>query len=96
MVQFSRISIFEARKRFTSGKAFYICPCKMRPGGGFNMACLILSGKEWANQAEIYTDNPKLWKGTIEKTAWELMYNNWNHYNTSYETGYYAHYYVEA
>lgn len=28
--------------------------------------------------------------------SWDQMYNNWAFYNATYETGYYAHYYVEA
>lgn len=27
--------------------------------------------------------------------SWDTMYNRWHYYNASYETGYYAHYYVE-
>lgn len=90
-----RINIREAKKSFFAGKQFYICPVKMRPGPPFNMACLVLSGKEWMEKAGFYKDNPTLWKGTQEKTAWELFYNNWKYYNASYETGYYAAYYVE-
>jgi hypothetical protein len=28
--------------------------------------------------------------------SWEQLYDNWAFYNTSYETGYYAHYYTRA
>lgn len=27
--------------------------------------------------------------------GWDMMYNGWAYYNTSYEEGYYAHYYRE-
>ncbi len=94
--QFKRISVFEARQRFTDGKPFYLCPCKMRPGFPWNVACLAFRDDEWKERAESCRDNSKLWKDTIDKTAWALMYANWTYYNTSHETGYYAHYYVEA
>lgn len=95
MASFKRISKSAAKKLFNEGKGVYLCPCKMMPGTPFNMAALIY-GKEYLEKAEMYRNSPDLWKGTLEATAWDLMYNNWSFYNTSYETGYYAAYYVEA
>jgi hypothetical protein len=98
---FVRISKREAQKRFNAGTMpVYLCPCKLRPGFPWNVACLIF-GKEYLEDAERYaprpdgTDGSILWKGTLEKTAWDLLYNNWAYYNATYETGYYAHYYVQ-
>ncbi|MHC4371292.1 MAG: hypothetical protein ACYSW8_27075, partial [Planctomycetota bacterium] len=34
-----------------------------------------------------------LWAGSVNKTAWNLMYRAWEHY-TSHELGHYAHYYI--
>lgn len=95
MASFKRISKAAARKLFNEGKGVYLCPHKMRPDTPFSEAILVFS-KEWLDRAEMYRDNPKLWCGTLEKTAWNLMYNNWSFYNSSYETGYYAAYYVEV
>jgi hypothetical protein len=41
-----------------------------------------------------YGPGSDLWAGSVEATAWNLMYNEWSHYNTSHEMGAYAHYYV--
>ncbi len=89
-----RISKAQARKLFAADRPIYLCPHKMRPDGPFSCACLIL-GKSYLENAEMYRNDPQLWKGTLEKTAWDLMYNNWCFYNATYETGYYAAYYVE-
>ena len=86
-----RITKAIARKLFAEGKPISLCPCNMYPGGPWNMACLI-GGKEWLEKAEGYKSHPDLWKGTVEKTAWDLMYNNWAYYNSECR---YAHYYVE-
>ncbi len=93
---FIRITKAEARKLFAQGdKVIYLCPCKMRPGFPFNMA-LGVTGKEYLENAERNKEGSDLWKGTLEETAWDLMYNNWYFYNClDNETGYYAHYYVE-
>lgn len=93
---FKRISKREAKKLFSEGnKVIYLCPCKMYPSNPWNMACAI-SGKEYLERAEMYRNHETLWKGTKEETAWQLMYNDWAFYNTSYETGYYAHYYEQS
>lgn len=99
-MEFKRITKKEAQTLFAQGKPVYLNPCKFMPSTPFNQACLIL-GKEYLDKAAEYGPkgtfpNEKLWKGTVEQTAWDLMYNNWAFYNATYETGYYAHYYVES
>lgn len=96
MSEFKRITKRQAQKAFSNGQIVYFCPCKMRPGFPWNLACPI-HPKEHIAKAEYYADNhnPQLWKGSIEKTAWALAYNAWAFYNTNYEMGYYAHYYLE-
>jgi hypothetical protein len=91
-----RITKRDAFKRFTTGKPFYMCPCKLHPFPPFSPASLILNGQEWMERAERYRDHPELWKGTIEQTAWDLLYNAWAFSNANYECGYYAHYYIET
>lgn len=92
---FTRITKAQARKLFAKGdKIIYLCPCKMLPDTPFNMAAGV-SGKEWLEKAAGYRTHPDLWKGTVEATAWDLMYNSWSFYNASHECGGYAHYYVE-
>jgi hypothetical protein len=93
MVQFTRITKRQAMARFNKGLPFYLCPCKLRPGWPWNFAILIANSEDYREDANKYRDNPTLWKDSVEQTAWELLYNNWAYYNTSYEMGYYAHYY---
>ena len=92
---FIRITKREAQKRFSTDQAVFFCPCKMRPSFPWNPACLVL-GKGYLERAERYRAHPVLWKGTLEKTAWDLAYQYWSHYNVSWEYGYYAHYYKET
>jgi hypothetical protein len=92
---FFRITCAKAKKLFFSGKPFHICPVKLRPGKPWNPECLILSGAEYMDNAIRYKNNPVLWKGSVEKTAWNMFINQWSFYNTSYEQGYYPAYYVE-
>lgn len=97
-IRYRRISKAEARKLFNQGNhPIFLCPCKFRPEGPFSMAAMV-AGREYLEKArgyeKHYKDSP-VWAGTVEATAWGLMYNNWKHYNASYETGYYAHYYVQ-
>jgi hypothetical protein len=94
-----RISKQKARKLFAEGdKPIYLCPVKMHPAGPFSPACLIF-GEEYLQKAAWYKDSSDLWKGTLEKTAWDLMYNNFAYYNLSsctHEVGRYAAYYVDV
>lgn len=90
-----RITKAQAVKLFNQkSKPVTLCPCKMRPEGPFSMGTLIF-GQEWFAKAEQYKTHPDLWKGSLETTAWALMYNNWSFYNSNNECGYYPHYYVE-
>ena len=45
--------------------------------------------QKWLSDISSYTNDEK-------NHAWESMYNNWSYYNTNYEMGYYAHYYVKS
>lgn len=90
-----RISKCQAKKIFNRGGLVYLCPCKFLPAGPFSMAVNI-SGNEYLHCAEVYDETSDLWKGSLEETAWSIMYNRWHFYNASYETGYYAHYYIEG
>lgn len=92
---YKRITIHVAKRLFAAGHAIYLCPCNLSPDGPWSCAALIYS-KEYNIKAEMYKDNPKMWKGTVDKTAWSLMYSNWEWSNSlCAETGYYAHYYVQ-
>ncbi len=95
MSMLKKVSKRTAQKLFNEGdKIIILPPCKMYPMGAFSLGCRI-AGKEYLQKAEEYGPECDLWKGSIERTAWDLMYNNWAFYNTSYECGYYAHYYIE-
>ena len=95
MTAYTKVTKSQAKKLFNQGSPIYLCPNKMYPSGSFNMACLVF-GKEYLEAAERYRTNPTLWEGTLEETAWGLMYRNWVYYNATYETGYYASYYIEG
>jgi len=47
--------------------------------------------EEWQN----WLDDKSSYTAEEKEKAWESMYNHWAYYNTNYEMGYYAHYYVE-
>jgi hypothetical protein len=89
-----RITKREAKKRFAQDLPVILCPCKLRAGPPWHPQCEVRGG-EYLLRAESYRDHPDLWDGTLEETAWSLMYHNWKFHNTSCEMGYYAHYYVE-
>lgn len=93
-MKFKKISCTEAKKLFLENKPFYACPHKLRPSSSFNIAALVF-GLEYKQRAERYKVHGDIWKGTIEKTAWNLFAKAWKHYNGSYEGGYYPAYYVE-
>ena len=84
MSQFVRITKAQARKRYENNETFAMCPSNMRPGFPYAMHSTIFP--------ETYKPKgyPELWY------SFESMYNNWAYYNTSHETGYYAHYYTET
>jgi hypothetical protein len=100
-----RISKRQAFKRFVAGQKIILCPVKLRPG--FPFAPQITLSPEtiqaYKARAEYYSPDllhrgdsaNMIWQGSIEKTAWHLMYTEWAFHNTSYEAGYYAAYYVE-
>jgi hypothetical protein len=75
----TRITKREAQKRFNEGELVVLCPRKMRPEGPFSMGVSVAK-KDYENN----------WGAD----PWERMYNNWSFYNSSYETGYYPHYYL--
>lgn len=80
-MRFTRITKAAAIKRFVDNLPVYFCPCKLSPCSPWNVACLIIRDKE---------------RGYSGWTTFEQAYNAWSYYNTSYETGYYAHYYMES
>lgn len=93
-MQYKRITKREAKQRFAQDKPIYLCPRKLAPGSPWDVACRI-SGKKWIDHSMLWDETSCLWAGTRVDTAWDIMYSNWANYNTSYEAGYYAHYYIE-
>lgn len=94
---YTRITKKQAKQRFNEGKEFYIIPCKMRINTHWHSEILVNLNiiAKYKDYASWYTDHPTLWKGDLNSTAWDLMYNNWRFYSTNYEMGYYAHYYIK-
>lgn len=108
-MKYQRITKAAARKLFAAGETVYLCPCKFYPGGMWSVECPVTMTSDLIEDAKRFEDHynrrhesaysaqyADLWKGSIAATAWDLMYNNWRYYNTSYEQGYYAHYYRRA
>lgn len=80
---FTRITKKQARARFETNETFVMCPAKIYPGGPWASHSTIFPG---LSKPEGYED---LWD------SFDSVYNSWAYYNASYETGYYAHFYVE-
>lgn len=102
MTTFKRISKREARRRFANYQPIVLSPCKMMPGFPFatHITVTAKEATEYQERAIWYSPDgispsADLWKGNVNDTAWNLMYNNWAFFNTSFELGYYAHYYIE-
>jgi len=105
---FTRITKKQAKKLFENGEVVYLVPCNMLPGGMWHVECPISLTDDLKDDARRYeqynqekdtsyyaSQYAHLWKGSIVETAWDIIYNNWSYYNTNYEMGYYAHYYVK-
>ena len=87
----TRITKHQAKKLFVAGQAFYLCPRKLRPGYPFNPAYCVS-----ADYLSRYRSDSGAYKGVAsDQEAWDTLYTNWAHYNTSYEQGYYAAYYID-
>lgn len=87
----TRITKHQAKQRFASGLAFYLCPHKMRPDYLFCPAHHVP-----ALYLNRYRSESGVYNGDIsDSQAWDTLYNNWAYYNTSYEQGYYAAYYID-
>lgn len=91
-VRWVRLTIQRAKERWAAGDAITLVPCKCSPESPCGFAVTI-DPAAYMEKAKAYRDS-KLWAGSVEKTAWRLMYNNWSHYNTGPEVGNYAHYYI--
>ena len=90
-----RITKQKAQKLFAEGKPIILCPNKLRAGGPWHPECTVTL-EHYLPMVQYYQEtNSTLWKGTPAATAWELMYNNWNFYNTGNGMGDYAHYYIK-
>lgn len=92
-----RISKRQARELFATNQPFYICPVKLHPYPPFSSASLIFRNEYSASGENPSTGN--IFEDFYNSTyipAWDVMYNNWAYYNTSWETGYYASYWVES
>ena len=103
-MSYRKVSKQEARRRFDAGEPIILCPCKfVAADGGWQVhhefsADSIAEFKDGAARYDpaVY-NNPvpaNCWAGSVNQTAWDLMHRNWSFYNTNYELGYYAHYYV--
>lgn len=89
---FRRITKREAFARFRDNLPLVLCPRKMRPGYPFAMHSSVTPA-DWTERLFTsipYRNDPE----GVARHAWEVMYNEWAYYNASYETGYYAAYYV--
>lgn len=99
---FKSITKAAAIKRFNEGQSIVLCPSRLLPGGEWNPQFTLgpASITEWKEKAANYGPDSTLWKGDVNKTAWELFYNNWAYYNTDEGKpggmGKTAKYYIES
>ncbi len=93
---FKQISKATARQRFAAEQPIVLCPRILYPSYPFGSHSIIntASIQDYKVRAAWYC-NDCVWKGSINETAWKLMYDNWCWHNASHEVGYYPHYYVE-
>jgi len=82
-----RITKREAFQRFCNGLSFVLCPCKMHPeypwNMGYHVPAFAIINFDWVQIEQ------------TPKERWDSLYANWAFYNCTWETGYYAHYYVD-
>ncbi len=93
-LEWERITLKRAKENWAAGLPITLIPCKCHPGSQWGIAYTIYP-EPWVERAKAYREHPTLWKGTVEKTSWALMYTNWAHYNAGPELGSYAHYYMQ-
>lgn len=71
-----------AHARFIRGETIWFCPNKMTPDSPWG--CTVpINGVEWLEAAKAYhprMGTSKLWRGSVEATAWDLAKQNWEHY----------------
>ena len=101
---YKRITKREAFKLWMEGKEICLHPCNMN---FFWMQPMPVTAENYVEHVKMYAEMdvkyPKkeysIWVYSNEKElyqkAWDIMYNNWAYYNTNYEMGYYAHYYIK-
>ncbi|MHC4296475.1 MAG: hypothetical protein ACYS7Y_04170 [Planctomycetota bacterium] len=96
MYRWVHINGNSAYQRFARGETIWFCPNKMSPDSPWG--CTVpVSGAEWLEAAKCYrpssTGTSKLWRGSLESTAWDLCKRNWEYYAVQ-ETGLKPRYYL--
>lgn len=91
-VRWVRLTIQRAKERWANGDAITLVPCKCSPESPWGLA-ITIDPACFMGKARAYRDS-SLWAGSVEETAWRLMYAHWMYYNTGPEVGNYAHYYI--
>ena len=81
--QFRRVNKNEARNLAKAGQSIGVCACKLDPFNPFYNPCSWYHPEEEREALDGYKDFDK-------------FVNAYEYYNCSYETGYYAAYYVEV
>lgn len=85
----------EAKKLWREGATIGLLPCNMAYPNVWMRPCPVQKDG-YIEHIRTYWRDVFTESRDIVDAAWESMYNNWAYYNTCYELGYYAHYYVEA
>ena len=81
-IRWVQISKERAKERWAAGDLITLVPCRLNPGNPL--------GRTFTVDPACYMNRA----GGVATTAFNLMYDEWAHRNTSYEAGAYAHYYV--
>lgn len=95
---FTRITIQTARRMFSGGKEIILCPRKLRPGYPFSPHAFIYSPHWIDKRLNLWHDNyvHPAHHSLLVREAWDMMIREWEHFNASYEAGYYPSFWVET
>ena len=81
-----KINQKKAKKLWFAGRPIWLCPCNIKQPTPAHLVTF----SHWKESAEWAEGDESLWKGSVEETAWHLMYEHWKVYNGSQAPHYFA------
>ncbi len=92
-VRWVQLTRERAKERWFSGDAITLIPCKCSPTGPSGLAVEVYP-EGFMVEARSYGRHSPLWKGSVEETAWYLMYQEWAYSSTGFDLGAHANFYI--